>query len=164
MAERRRRLNRIERALESFAASKPGGWFYIHVATPIDRRLLPLTNGRLSVSIGQPVLLLTAKGAKSGQPRTTPLLYADLGGDLLVVASNAGNARHPAWFHNVRAHPDVEVISRRGRGRYVARMAGPEERDRLWDEATDLYRGYRDYQVRAGGREIPLVVLEPEPG
>lgn len=107
------------------------------------------------------MLLLTAKGAKSGKPRTTPLLYADLGRELMVVASNAGSARHPAWFHNLSAHPEVEVISRRGRGRYVARVAGPGERERLWDEATDLYRGYRDYQVRARDREIPLVLLEP---
>jgi deazaflavin-dependent oxidoreductase (nitroreductase family) len=161
MAARRRQLNPVERVLERFARSRAGGWFFIHVATPIDRRLLPLTNGRLSISVGQPVLLLTARGARSGEPRTTPLLYLEDGENLVVVASNAGSRKHPAWFHNVRANPEVDLVHRRGKGRYVAHVSDGAERERLWPEVVDLYAGYTDYQQRAGDREIQIVVLRP---
>ena len=65
-------MNPVERALAAFAASRPGSWFYLNIANPIDRRLLPLTNGRISLSLGQPVLCLEVMGAKSGEIRRTP--------------------------------------------------------------------------------------------
>src|SRR5205085_8399483 len=78
------------RALSKFAASRPGSWFYLNVANPIDRRLLPATGGRLSVSVGQPVLCLEVRGAKTGRIRRTPLLFAELDGNLVVLASATG--------------------------------------------------------------------------
>jgi hypothetical protein len=89
-------MNPIERALAGFAASGPGSWFYLNVANPIDRRLLPLTNGRISVSLGQPILCLEVVGAKSGEIRRTPLLFKDVNGELVVVASATGRPRDPA--------------------------------------------------------------------
>jgi deazaflavin-dependent oxidoreductase (nitroreductase family) len=151
----------FERALERFAASRPGSWFFLHVANPIDRRLLPATGGRFSVSIGQPVLCLEVRGAKSGVIRRTPLLFVDDGGDLVLVASATGRPKHPAWYHNVSANPEVKVYAPGGRsGDYVARTATGEERARLWDAARDLYRGFDTYEGRTSGiREIPVVVL-----
>lgn len=76
----------------------------------------------------------------------------------------AGATRHPAWFHNLVARPEVEFMPRKGtRAAYVARVTEGPERERLWAAANDLYAGYDDYQGRAGGREIPVVVLDPAP-
>jgi deazaflavin-dependent oxidoreductase (nitroreductase family) len=154
-------MNPVERAVAAFAASRPGSWFYLNVANPIDRRLLPLTNGRISLSIGQPVLCLEVAGAKSGNLRRTPLLFREVDGELVMVASATGRAKHPAWFHNVRANPGVKVYAPGGRtGHYSARTASAEERDRLWPEMVDLYPGFEVYEGRtAGVREIPIVVL-----
>lgn len=157
----RRKLNPFERALEKFAASRLGSWFFLNVANPIDRRLLPMSGGRLSLSIGQPVLCLEVRGAKSGQIRRTPLLFVDVDGDLVLVASATGRPRHPAWFHNVRANPDVKVYAPGGRsGQYTARVLQGEERDRMWQAALDLYSGFEVYEGRTEGiREIPVVAL-----
>jgi F420H(2)-dependent quinone reductase len=156
-----RRMNPIERALSAFAASRPGSWFYINVANPIDRRLLPATNGRVSLSLGQPVLCLEVAGAKSGNIRRTPLLFKEVGGELVMVASATGRPKHPAWYHNVRANPRVKVYAPGGRtGHYRARTASAEERGRLWSEMLDLYPGFEVYEGRTDGiREIPIVVL-----
>jgi deazaflavin-dependent oxidoreductase (nitroreductase family) len=101
-----------------------GGWFYVNVANPIDRRLLPATTGGLGLSIGQPVLRLEVPGAKSGQIRRTPVVFAEVDGDLVIVGSATGRSRLPAWYHNLRAHRRVKVYAPGGRsGHYVAGTA-----------------------------------------
>jgi deazaflavin-dependent oxidoreductase (nitroreductase family) len=155
-----RKLKWWEQRLEDFAASRAGGWFFVEIGNRLDPFLLKLTNGRFSVAVGQPVLLLTVKGAKSGLPRETPLLYAVDGDNLVVVASKAGSPSHPAWYHNVKANPTVDILAPRGRsGRYVGHEAEGEERARLWEEVNDLYAGYEVYQGRTGGRRIPVMVF-----
>src|SRR5581483_11582503 len=97
------------RGLAKFAASKPGSWFYLNVANPVDRRLLPATGGRISLSVGQPVLCIEVRGAKTGKIRRTPLLFAELDGNLVIIASATGKPKHPAWYRNVVANPRVKV-------------------------------------------------------
>jgi hypothetical protein len=135
---RRRQLSGILRLGETFAQSKPGSWFYINVAMRVDRVLLPLSRGRLSISVGQQVGMLESVGAKSGEVRRIPLLFIR-DGDHVASSSLA-----PGGIT----------------GNYVAREAEGDERARLWDEAVDYYAGYATYKVRAGEREIPIVVLE----
>ena len=143
-------------------ATRVGSWYFLNVANPVDRRLIPATNGRLSLAPGQPVCVIETVGAKSGQRRRTPLTFATSGDDLVLIASAGGAPKHPAWFHNVRKHPDVRVWANRGRsGDYVARVVEGEERERLWRIAADFYPGYETYAVRAGEREIPVVALSP---
>ena len=159
---RSRKLNRFERMLERVAATPAGGWFFVHVAHHVDPFLLRASKGRVSLAPGQPIALVTVKGAKSGVPRQTPLLFASDGDDIILLASNAGSTRHPAWYHNLRANPRVDVIAPGGRsGRYLAREAEGSERERLWEIAADLYAGYDVYQGRARGRRIPVMVLSP---
>jgi deazaflavin-dependent oxidoreductase (nitroreductase family) len=106
------------------------------------------------------MLLHDHVGAKSGTKRTTPLLYVEDEQDVILIASKGGFPKNPAWFHNLMANPDTEVqISQEIRPVH-ARIAAPEERDRLWEIAERAYHGYADYRARAE-REIPLVVLEP---
>ncbi len=159
---RQRQLRWWERAIEAFAKTRFGGWFAVTIANPIDRRLLKASRGRLGMFVGQPVGLLGTTGARSGQPRETPLLYVDDGPRVILVASNAGNARHPAWFHNLSANPAVTFLRRGGHSAgYTARVAEGAERDELWERVNDLYSGYEDYQHRSEGRRIPVVVLDP---
>jgi F420H(2)-dependent quinone reductase len=107
-----------------------------------------------------PMLLLDHVGAKSATRRTSPLVYARDGENLVLVASKGGYPKHPAWFHNLMAHPDVTVQVGSQRLDVHARVASPEERGHLWPLVVGVYGGYADYQRRTE-REIPLVVLEP---
>jgi deazaflavin-dependent oxidoreductase (nitroreductase family) len=107
-----------------------------------------------------PTLLLDHVGARSATERTIPLSYLADGDDFVVVASKGGNPRHPAWFHNLVANPDVTVQVGSRRRAVTARVATPEERARLWPKVVDMYGGYAGYQRRTK-REIPLVILEP---
>jgi deazaflavin-dependent oxidoreductase (nitroreductase family) len=139
-----------------------GGWLFITVFPAIDRRLIPLTRSRLKVALGQPILLLHTRGARSGQPRTSPLLYTPHGEGFLVIASKAGAAQHPAWYHNIRAHPEAVAVEIGGRRMPVRpRLVEGTERAELWQQANDNYNGYETYQRRAGNRIIPVVLLEP---
>lgn len=153
--------SRFEKLLQAFAQTPLGGKLYLSVFPAIDRRLIPLTRGRLSTGLGQPIVLLHTRGAKTGLERTTPLLATKRGALTIVIASSAGTSRHPGWFHNIRANPHVEATIDGRRRPIHARVAEGEERDRLWATACDNYDGYATYQQRAGARTIPVVVLEP---
>lgn len=107
-----------------------------------------------------PMLLLDHRGARSGVGRTSPLVYARDGDDYVLVASKGGYPKHPAWFHNLRAHPDTTIQVGRRTLAVHARIAGDEERERLWPKAVATYGGFADYQTRVE-RKIPLVVLAP---
>ena len=87
----------FDKLAQAFARTRLGGWLFVNVFPVIDRRLIPLTGGRLAVAVGQPMLLLHTRGARSGQPRSTPLLYTRHGRGYVIVASKAGAEHHPAW-------------------------------------------------------------------
>lgn len=130
----------------------------------IHTALYKASGGRLGHTIpGVPgrMLLLDHVGAKSGTKRTSPLLYVKDGEDLIIVASKGGFPKHPGWYHNLIANPDTTVQVGSHHLKVHARVAKPDERDRLWKLAVKAYRGYEDYQARSKGREIPLVILEP---
>lgn len=161
MTRRQRQLAWWERGLEGFAQTRLGGWIAVHIGNRVDRRLLKWSNGRVGIFIGQSVGLLFVRGAKSGELRETPLLYTPDGNRILLVASNAGSTLHPAWYHNVRANPDVEFLPRGGpRASYHARELEGTEREDAWAKVNDMYTGYDTYQERTGGRRIPVIALE----
>lgn len=108
---------------------------------------------------GATVLILTTTGRRSGQPRSTPLIYGRDGENYVVVASKGGDDEHPAWYGNLEANPDVEVQVRAERFRARARTATAEEKPRLWQAAVERWPAYEDYQRRTV-RDIPVVVLE----
>jgi F420H(2)-dependent quinone reductase len=139
-------------------------------AWPLLRRLMTghttayrLTGGLVGHRIPglPPMLLLEHVGAKSGQRRTSPLVYTEDGNQLVLVASKGGYPENPAWFHNLKANPDAIVQVGSQRRTVHAREARPEERGRLWPKVVDTYGGFAEYQERTD-REIPLVVLEPQ--
>ncbi|MEX2105544.1 MAG: nitroreductase family deazaflavin-dependent oxidoreductase [Solirubrobacterales bacterium] len=119
------------------------------------------SGGRIGGRIGKaPVLLLTTTGRKSGQPRTAPVVYLTDGDRMIVIGSNAGNDRVPAWSLNLKANPDAEVEVGRRRTRVHARVAEGEERTELWRKSNEQYAGFDDYAERTD-RDISLFVLEP---
>jgi deazaflavin-dependent oxidoreductase (nitroreductase family) len=106
------------------------------------------------------MLLLDHVGARSRTKRTSPLVYASDGENVILVASKGGYPKNPAWFHNLVANPDTSIQIGSARRDVHARVADAEERKRLWPKVVEVYSGYDDYQRRTE-REIPLVILEP---
>jgi len=149
------------RALAWVGRQKPATWFLVNVGNRIDPTLMRISGGRLKTTINAPTVVLSHRGARSGKPRETPLTYFNDGDDVILIASRGGHRKHPAWYHNVRSHPEVELWTRGGGGRYRAGVAEGAERERLWALATSFYPGFATYQKRAGDRRIPVVVCEP---
>ena len=108
-----------------------------------------------------PSLLLETKGRKSGQSYLFPLFYGRDGNSYFVIASKGGAPEHPGWFRNILAEPLVGVQVGTEKVQARARTATGEERARLWKQAVEFFPPYADYQVKAGDREIPVVVLDP---
>ncbi|MEJ7630744.1 MAG: nitroreductase/quinone reductase family protein [Nocardioidaceae bacterium] len=137
--------------------------FALKTMNAVHRTILKVSGGRLGWSAqNMPVLELTTVGRTSGQPRKVMLTspYQE-GPDFVVVASRGGDDKHPSWFLNLREAPDVEVsVQGSPPQRMHARIAGPEERRRLWPLVTAHHENYADYQTKTS-REIPLVLLEP---
>ena len=161
MSENPYQVSGWKRALQRVAATRFGGWFYANVAPKIDRPLVRLTKGRLSMGVGHPVGLITMIGAKSGQPRTTPLLCTPDGDNWLVVASNGGSTKNPAWLYNLRVHPEITMLIQGREGQYIAHETKGAERAEAWRKVSAFYIGYPKYAERSG-REIPVFVLKPK--
>jgi len=159
--KQRRKMGLYERTLEKVARTPVGDWYLKRIAPRLDPPLLRLTGGRVSSVYPVPVMLLTTTGAKTGLPRTLPLLYLTDCDAIILIASNYGKTTHPAWYRNLVANPKVKVLAGKKSGTYsAAEITDPAERDRALDLALDMYAGYGDYEGRAGDRTIPLVRLE----
>ncbi len=109
---------------------------------------------------GAPLLLLHTVGAKSGQPRVTPMMYQDIGDGVAVFASKAGAPTHPAWYHNLLANPRVSAEIGAATVDLVARVADGAERERIWEAQKAAYPGFAGYETKTT-RQIPVVILEP---
>ncbi len=159
--------SRLQRGVQSLAATRWASWLLSRILYRLDRPLLRLTHGRLSVAgllTGLPVALLTSTGARSGIPRTSPLVYLEDGERVVLIASFFGRPHHPAWYHNLRAHPEATLSMGRRECAYTARELAGEEREGYWRQAIALYPGYAAYERRAGGRRIPVLLLTPKSG
>jgi deazaflavin-dependent oxidoreductase (nitroreductase family) len=127
----------------------------------LNAPLYRLTGGRVGGKLGKaPILLLTTTGRKSGQPRTAPVLYLADGDRFVVINTNAGNAKTPAWSLNLRANPEAEVEVGRKRVKVRARLAEGEEREDLWRRHMEQYSGWEFYESKLD-RQIGVFVLEP---
>lgn len=109
---------------------------------------------------GKPVVLLTTVGAKTGKLRKTPLMRVEHDGQYAVVASLGGAPKHPVWYHNITAHPRVELQDGTESGEYEAREVFGDEKAAWWERAVAVWPDYADYQ-RKTDREIPVFVLTP---
>ena len=106
-----------------------------------------------------PLILLTTKGAKTGQPRIIPLMYVPYGNQILAIASKGGAVNHPEWYYNVLAHPDVTVEVGDEKFETTARILTGAEREKAFEKAVEVFSPYGKYQEKAP-REIPVIALE----
>ncbi len=110
--------------------------------------------------LGRKVLILTTKGAKSGEERSTPLVYTWQDGHHVIVASKGGAPTHPSWYHNLKAHPIVTVETGGKKFKAHARVVDEEENERRYKFHADENPGFWDYKKKTS-RKIPVIVLEP---
>jgi deazaflavin-dependent oxidoreductase (nitroreductase family) len=129
----------------------------------LDKAISNLTKGKYTVSelLGWNIIQLTTIGAKSGQPRATPLVGLLDGERIALIASSFGRKHNPAWYYNLKAHPEC-MVQRQGRTEtFVARETEGEEYKKYWQLGVSTYAGYEKYKERAAHRHIPVMVLEP---
>lgn len=139
--------------------SKPGRWLARRVAPRIDPTLLRLSGGKLSSALVTPELLLLHTGKRTGKPRVTPLTYFTDNDRVIVIASNYGGSRHPAWYYNVLANPRVTISAGGYTGTFLGEEVTGADRDRLWNAAIGFIPSYADYEQLAGERRIPILAF-----
>jgi deazaflavin-dependent oxidoreductase (nitroreductase family) len=151
---------RLYRAYARFAATRAMGWVSRKIVWKIDPVLMRLSRGRVGLGAGLPTALLETTGARTGEQRSNAVIYFHDGDRVTIVASKLGLPEHPAWFHNLRANPEVRL----GGQPFRAEVVDDEgERARLWVLADRIFPGYASYRERAdrSGRTIPIVQLVP---
>jgi deazaflavin-dependent oxidoreductase (nitroreductase family) len=150
----------FSRAYAAFSNTRLGRFLTIHVVWKLDPPLMRATGGRLGFDLMIPTALLETRGARSGRLRRNAVIYFHDGERVTIVASKLGFPSHPAWFHNLRANPDVRLGGVPMRASLVEDEA---ERRRLWALADRVFAPYAAYRREAAeaGREIPIVQLVP---
>lgn len=122
--------------------------------------LFERTNGAEGSTLrGKPIVVVTTTGAKSGAPRLVPVMRVEHDGSYAVVASKGGAPRHPVWYHNLVAHPRVQLQDGPTKRDYVAHEASGAEREEWWARAVEAWPDYAAYQTRTE-RLIPVFVLD----
>ncbi len=156
--------NAAQRIVQRFAASRPGSWLFQRTLYPLDKTLFRLTNGRFTLPgllAGLPVIMLTTTGAKTGLPRTMPLVGIPLDHDLAVIGSNYGQPATPGWVHNLRSRPEATIAYGPHSVDVDARPATEAESDRAFELGAAFYGGFPKYRERASHRRIEVFVLTP---
>jgi deazaflavin-dependent oxidoreductase (nitroreductase family) len=156
-------------------AHRVGGWvarsvlglrFVRDIGSRVDPTLIRLTQGRASCVWPFPAVVMTHVGAKSGRTRKSALVYFTDRGRVILIASNFGGSRNPAWYHNVKANPLVTLRGRGIRGPFIAKEIYGTERDRLFHRAKDAPGPYGQYERVAAGqaRNVPVIAFTPQRG
>jgi deazaflavin-dependent oxidoreductase (nitroreductase family) len=148
----------FSRAFAALANTRLGRLMSVHLVWKLDPHLMRATRGRLGMGLVLPTALLETRGSKSGALRRNVVIYFHDGERVTIVASKLGFEKHPAWFHNLRSHPDVTFGGVPMRATVVDDEA---ERRRLWSLADRVFAPYEAYRREAAkaGREIPIVQL-----
>jgi deazaflavin-dependent oxidoreductase (nitroreductase family) len=156
------RPNTYQKFIHRFVMLRPVTMFLAPRAHRIDKALLKLSQGKFTMTelAGWPIIEITTRGAKSGQPRTMPLIGVVDDEKIALIASNFGREHNPAWYYNLKAHPECDVTFRARSKKYSARELEGAEYDRYWNLAVSYYIGYEKYKERAAPRHIPIMLLE----
>ena len=153
--------------MRKITASRVGVWLFSPILHVLDRAALSLSGGQATLTGllgGVAVVTVTTIGARSGAPRSMPLLAIPAGESIILVASNWGRQCHPGWYHNLKKHPEVTVRYCNRSEVYHARQVLGEERAACWKRVTEVYPGYEAYQRRCAPRMIPIIMLDPGEG
>jgi deazaflavin-dependent oxidoreductase (nitroreductase family) len=156
------RANAAQRFFRRSGATRAGSWLYARVLHHVDEPFWRWSRGRFtftSLATGLPTLVLTTTGARSGLPRTVPLLGLPDREGIVVIASSFGRSVHPAWYFNLRAEPHAEVLTGGQVFPVIAEQVTGERRSRIWREALRVYPGFATYERRAAHRDIGVFLL-----
>jgi deazaflavin-dependent oxidoreductase (nitroreductase family) len=154
----------FHRLVRRTGATRRMAKLYGVVQQPLDRLVYRLTRGRTTTTswlAGVEIAMLTTTGARTGRPRTVPVLGLPDGESTILIASNFGRPRHPSWYHNLRSNPDA-TITQGGRCREVrAHELRGAERERAYRRGEEIFPGFAYYPHWAQERQIPVLALEP---
>jgi len=158
-----RRPNVVQKLLHRFFMLHPVTSFFAPRVHHLDNAFLKLSGGKYSAVevLGWNVIQLTTTGAKSGKPRTLPLVGIFDREKIALVASSFGRIHNPGWYYNLKANPECDVFFKGKTGKYLAREIEGSEWEKYFQMAVSQYAGYEKYKERAG-RKIPVMILEPK--
>ena len=157
------RPNTFQRIIHHFLMLNAVSALLARILPSLDEFARRLTREKHTVTelVGLPMIELETLGARTGKRRSHPLVGIHEGEEIVLIGSNFGNRHHPAWVHNLRAHPECVVHAHGNSKKYLARETDGEERTRCWNLALEYYKGYAAYEKRAAPRKISVWVLEP---
>jgi deazaflavin-dependent oxidoreductase (nitroreductase family) len=155
--------NSFQKLIHQFAMLRPVTMFFSTRMHRFDGMILKLSRGSHTFTelLGWPVIQLITKGAKSEKTYELPLVGLFDDEKIALIASSFGRRQNPGWYYNLIKHPECGVHFNGRSGTYIARESIGEERERYWQMAVSLYKGYDAYKVRAAHRQIPVMILEP---
>lgn len=155
--------NAFQRAIQALGSTKPVAWVFQKTLYPMDRALYRRSGGRLTVPgllAGLPVVMVTTTGARSGVPRTMPLLAIPMGVGLAIIGTNYGQKPTPGWVYNLKADPKATVEYGGRSVGVVARPATDSETDVAFTLAAQVYSAFNEYRNRIEGRQVAVFVLD----
>jgi deazaflavin-dependent oxidoreductase (nitroreductase family) len=158
-----RQARPLQRLVRRSAATRPMARLYGRIQHPLDRFVYRLTGERATVSSllsGIQVSMLTTTGAKTGRPRTLPVLALPDGEDMILIASNFGRHRHPFWYYNLRANPHATIVTAGVTREFVARELSGADRARWYARAEEIFPPFTQYPRWAGDRDISVLRLQ----
>jgi deazaflavin-dependent oxidoreductase (nitroreductase family) len=164
MARKITKPNAFQKLLHRIVMIRPVTAFFAPWIHRLDKALLELTKGKHSAAeiLGWPMVEITTIGAKTGQPRTMPLIGIVADEKIALIASSFGREHNPGWYYNLKKHSECEVLFNGRIGKYIARELEGDEYHHYWQMAVSIYAGYEKYKERAAHRHIPVMLLEPK--
>jgi deazaflavin-dependent oxidoreductase (nitroreductase family) len=156
--------NSYQKFIHRFLMLEPVSAFLAKILYRVDRFILYISRGHYTATqlAGLPIVQLTTIGAKTGQPRSMPLVGIFDGVTIALIATYFGSKHNPGWYYNLKAHPECEASYAGYTQKYIAREIIGEEYEHYWQLAISFYEGYEKYKQRAAHRHIPVMLLEPK--
>jgi deazaflavin-dependent oxidoreductase (nitroreductase family) len=150
----------LQRLVRRSAATRPMAKLYGLIQQPLDHMVYRWTGATLSSWVsGIEISMLTTTGARTGRPRTLPVLALPDGEDVILIASNFGRPRHPSWYHNLRAEPHATIVTAGISRELIARELSGADRERCYARAEEIFPPFTHYPRCAGKRQIPVLRL-----
>ncbi len=155
--------NAFQKIIHRFLMLRPVSAFLAVSLYRLDTLILKISKGKHTMAeiVGLPMIEITTTGAKTGEARTMPLVSLIDGEKIALIGSNFGRKTNPGWYYNLKKNPQCTVLVNGHTQTYLARETQNGERQKYWDMAVSLYKGYELYRIRASHRQIPVVILEP---
>jgi deazaflavin-dependent oxidoreductase (nitroreductase family) len=156
--------NAIQKTTHRILMLRPVSAVLAIILYRLDTLILKISKGKHTMAeiVGLPMTQITTTGAKTGEARAIPLVSLFDGEKIALIGTNFGRKNNPGWYYNLKKHPQCTALVNGLSQTYVAREAAGEEREKYWNRAVAVYKGYELYRVRAAHRQIPVMILEPE--